>query len=234
MLAQLRKYRKKISTRHFLRQFIKTGDLCFDIGANVGELSTFMLELKGRVIAVEPQPECLKILQKLSGKYPHLVVIPKGVSDSAGQAPLHVCNMNEVSTLSQPFIDYYQRHDYLSWDQTITIELTTLDTLIETYGTPAFCKIDTEGWEIPVLSGLSQPIRYISFEYNKPFTEQALQCVTKMEALGEAVFNFVPYENMQFAFKTWQPAPVFKETFTKYAEDILTGDIYVHFPETAS
>ena len=48
----------------FYSPFIKKNDLCFDIGANVGRKTDIFLKLGARVIAVEPQPECIHFLQK--------------------------------------------------------------------------------------------------------------------------------------------------------------------------
>jgi hypothetical protein len=39
----------------FYRNFIRNGDLCFDIGANIGTRTEAFLELGAKVVAVEPQ-----------------------------------------------------------------------------------------------------------------------------------------------------------------------------------
>src|SRR5690348_16870321 len=43
-----------------LSGFVHPGDLCFDVGANVGRKAESMLRLGARVVAVEPQPGCIR------------------------------------------------------------------------------------------------------------------------------------------------------------------------------
>src|SRR5271154_272335 len=43
----------------FYKQFIKPGDLVFDVGANIGVKTAAFLAAGARVIAVEPVPFCL-------------------------------------------------------------------------------------------------------------------------------------------------------------------------------
>jgi predicted RNA methylase len=42
----------------FYSQFVSSGDLVFDVGANVGNRSKIFSRLGARVIAFEPQPAC--------------------------------------------------------------------------------------------------------------------------------------------------------------------------------
>ena len=51
----------------FYSQFIKKGNLCFDIGANVGNRAEVFLEIGAKVIAVEPQSKCVKVLNEKFG-----------------------------------------------------------------------------------------------------------------------------------------------------------------------
>ncbi len=45
------------------RQFVKPGDLVFDIGAHVGDRVGAFRRLGARVVAVEPQPALVRTLQ---------------------------------------------------------------------------------------------------------------------------------------------------------------------------
>src|SRR4051794_3343627 len=47
----------------FFSQFVRRGDLVFDIGANVGERSRIFLDLGARVVAVEPNPSCADVIR---------------------------------------------------------------------------------------------------------------------------------------------------------------------------
>src|SRR5258708_6503813 len=48
--------------------FIRRGDLCFDIGANVGNRTEIFLGLGARVVVLEPQKKCTNILQRSFAK----------------------------------------------------------------------------------------------------------------------------------------------------------------------
>lgn len=45
----------------FYEQFIRPNDICFDIGANMGNRTEVFLKLGAKVIAVEPQSECVNL-----------------------------------------------------------------------------------------------------------------------------------------------------------------------------
>ncbi len=56
--------------QRFYAQFIQPGDLCFDIGAHVGNRVLVWSRLGARIVAVEPQPACLALLRRLYGRSP--------------------------------------------------------------------------------------------------------------------------------------------------------------------
>ncbi|MEE3202002.1 MAG: FkbM family methyltransferase, partial [Acidobacteriota bacterium] len=51
--------------RKLYRQFVSTGDLVFDLGAHVGNRTRAFNALGCRVIAVDPHPDCVRILRTL-------------------------------------------------------------------------------------------------------------------------------------------------------------------------
>jgi 16S rRNA A1518/A1519 N6-dimethyltransferase RsmA/KsgA/DIM1 with predicted DNA glycosylase/AP lyase activity len=53
--------------------FVKKGSLVFDVGANEGNRTAIFLELGAKVVAVEPQAECIAKLESTFGSKIHLV-----------------------------------------------------------------------------------------------------------------------------------------------------------------
>ena len=49
------------------RRFVGPGDLAFDIGSHVGDRIGAFRRLGARVIALEPQPDCVRVLVRPSG-----------------------------------------------------------------------------------------------------------------------------------------------------------------------
>ena len=49
---------------NFYKKFINPNDLVFDVGANVGNRVGAFLKCHAKVVAVEPQPYCVKILRE--------------------------------------------------------------------------------------------------------------------------------------------------------------------------
>jgi 16S rRNA A1518/A1519 N6-dimethyltransferase RsmA/KsgA/DIM1 with predicted DNA glycosylase/AP lyase activity len=48
---------------NFYQSFINKGDLCFDVGANIGQKSEALLSIGARVVAIEPNPKVLPELE---------------------------------------------------------------------------------------------------------------------------------------------------------------------------
>jgi hypothetical protein len=84
----------------FFRRFIQPGDLCFDVGANVGGKSEAMLRAGARVVAFEPQPFQVREITARCRRYGgRLTVIESAVGEKSGKAVLHLRRSSVQSSL---------------------------------------------------------------------------------------------------------------------------------------
>jgi FkbM family methyltransferase len=216
----------------FYRPFIQPDDLCFDIGAHVGNRIRVWLALGARVVAVEPQPHLFRWLQRLYGRHPRVTLLKTAVGSptaaQSGTATLHISSRTPtVSTLSPTWINNVQKDAsfaWVKWDKTVDVPMVTLDGLIETYGRPTHCKIDIEGYELEALHGLSQAIPSLSFEHIAAATDLSHACLTHLSQLGYTQFNYTPGESHHFHSPTWLTAPEMTKQLVQLPEG--SGDIY--------
>lgn len=214
----------------FYREIIAPGDLCFDVGANMGNRIRPFLEIGAKVVAVEPQDQCVEVLRSEFGNKIQLVT--KGLAAEEGVQELYVSDSHTISSFSKDWIDAvkqtrFSRHE---WNETRKIQMTTLDKLIEEFGKPHFIKIDVEGFELEVLKGLSTPVHLISIEYTVPEqTAKAIACVEQiMKNGGDPECNFSVGESMRFELDRWLPAAeMIRFMATEEFQKTDFGDIYI-------
>jgi FkbM family methyltransferase len=214
----------------FYKQFIKSGDLCFDVGANIGNRTEAFLALGAAVIAVEPQPECFKMLQLRFGN--KIKVVKGALGEKEAEGVMYVSESSEISSLSKDWIDSVSKSRFKtsSWNQRESVKITTMDNLLKAYGMPRFCKIDVEGYEEEVLKGLSQPIECISFEYTIPERLKSISsCLNRLSTIGTYNCNYTIGEQMNFEFQRWVSKSELIDRLTQISSNILFGDIYVRF-----
>ena len=72
----------------FYREFLGPGDLAFDVGAHVGSRVRAWRKLGARVVAVEPQPDCVRVLRLLFGRDPQVVLVTDALGAQPGTAQL--------------------------------------------------------------------------------------------------------------------------------------------------
>jgi len=194
--------------------FVRRGDLVFDIGSHVGDRIGSFRRLGCRVVAVEPQPRLVRILQCFYGRDPDVAIEPMAIAAAPGNIELFV-NLNNASltTASSRFVAAASASASAApgwrgehWPGRFVTPAITLDQLIERHGEPIFVKIDVEGFEAEALTGLSRPLVAFSFEFTTILRRVAIDCVTRCRALGAYRYNAALGETQRLAFTQWVDA----------------------------
>lgn len=224
----LKRDRRDREMLRFYSRFIHKGDLCFDVGAHMGNRTEIFLKLGAKVIAVEPQEDCINQLREKFNNEPRLTLVNKGLSDKEGELTLYIC---EDATTISTFSDKWKtgRFSNYEWNIEKLIPVTTLDNLMKEFGLPVFCKIDVEGFEFQVLKGLSRPITYISFEFTREFFNDVESCVNYLLSLGYVKFNCSLGESAKMLFQSWVTAKKLYQRLDLVDDSLLWGDIYAKF-----
>lgn len=212
---------------------VSAGDVVFDVGANVGDLTQVFSDLGAFVVAIEPQPSCVKLLKERFKAQDNVTVLEMAVSDSVGKAEIVVSrDYHTTSTLSEQWMAKSRFKNRFSESQRlcrIPVATTTLDDLISQFGVPRFCKIDVEGFELRVLKGLSRKIPCISFEFVSEFLDNAERCMDHINTLGEARFNYSLFILYTIASRSWHSSTEVMTRLSRYSSFYLSGDIYARF-----
>jgi FkbM family methyltransferase len=187
--------------------------------------------LGARVIALEPQPHVARWLRRIVGRNHRIVVRPEAVGANKGMARIAISSRHPtVSTLSESWRQSVTRSnpgfEGVRWERSVEVPVVTLDSLIDAYGLPGFCKIDVEGYESEVLAGLSAPIAAVSFEFVAGQLDVAAACVRRLRDLGPYSFNVVLGEARRFAFAEWLGADALLEWIGSGAGGVSSGDVY--------
>jgi FkbM family methyltransferase len=210
--------------------FIRPGDLCFDLGAHLGDRVRAWSKLNARVIALEPNPASMRWLRRFYGKQPNIVLLEQAVGAHPGTATFWISRLTpSMSTLSREWVTTVQQSPRFAgarWEEKIQVSVTTLDALIEQYGEPAFCKIDVEGAELDVLHGLSQPIPALSFEYIPAAIEAALACIDRLSQLGNYEYNWRVSEFPRLRSRDWLSPQDMIAHLQQMPRDGNSGDVY--------
>ena len=191
----------------FYRHFIRHGELCLDIGAHVGTHIKALRRIGARVVALEPQPLFFRYLERKFARDGGVELLPLAAGSREGAATMQISRRTPtVSSLSPDWsrrVAGYRSFRNVEWEQTLQVELTTIDILIRRFGPPAFCKIDVEGFEEQVLQGLHHPIKTISFEFIPGSADLLAGCLDQIGRLGEYEFNWTLAETMRLAGSNW-------------------------------
>jgi FkbM family methyltransferase len=224
--------------KNLYRQFVKAGDLVFDIGAHAGNHVRGFSALGCRVVALEPQPDFARLLRVLFSRRSGVRIIEAGAGRAAGRGTLSISERTPtVTSLSAGWRDRRAGDpDFtgVDWNRRVDIEVTTLDALIQEHGVPAFIKIDVEGSEPDVLAGLSTAVPALAFEFLPRALEQTDACVARLGSLGRYVFNWSRGETYRLAAPAWLSDREIADALRSPEARTRSGDVYARIAAPSS
>ena len=116
-----------------------------------------------------------------------MTVIESAVGEKSGKEVLHLRQASGQSSLIS------------TWEGEpageIEVKVTTLDEAISVCGVPRLCKIDVEGFDLPVIRGLSH---LISVADDEASIDRTRQCLELLRRLGDFQVNAAACEDMSF------------------------------------
>ena len=217
--------------KRFYAQFVGPGDLVFDVGANMGNRTDVFQDLGATVVAVEPQAACQQELARRYGEHPRVHLVDAGLGPEPGARVLYVGSEHTLTTMSPDWIDATRRSGRFatySWTEQGSVPITTLDRLVDEFGTPRFCKIDVEGFEVEVLEGLSRPLQVVSLEFAAEFLDRTRAALAILAALGARRFNLSSGESYALDLAAWVDRETVEAELAGLPK-LAFGDVYARF-----
>lgn len=211
-------------------RFVAPGDLAFDVGSHVGDRIGSFRRLGARVVALEPQPLCARVIRTIYDGDRAVTLVESACGAELGTLTLRINSANPtVSTASIDFIaaaDGAGGWEGQVWDQTIEVPSTTLDALVAAHGVPDFAKIDVEGFEDTVLAGLSRPLSKLSFEFTTIQRDVAQRCLDRLALLGNYGFDIALGESQKLTFDRWISKADMAAHIAALPHEANSGDVY--------
>ena len=168
--------------------------MIFDIGANHGLFTDVCLQqFPGKkIVTIEANPHLYNVLLAKYNNNSQVIVLHTLVSkDTDTLIPFYLSNADTISTASTDWITKSRFTGSYIWYEPIMLKSKSLDSLIEEYGIPDLIKIDVEGYEYEVLSGLSKKAKEICFEWAEEQYENINKTCEHLESIGYTQFGFI-------------------------------------------
>lgn len=144
---------------NIMRRILSRGDIFFDVGANIGYLSAVgagIVGEKGQVHSFEPVPLYFSKLENLSKNNPGYRIVPNRIAlgDMPGVYDMKVTSLRNIgwNTLVSGFMKNEKKIK-----EVLKVPVRRLDEYAKEKGLNniKLLKIDVEGFEFPVLKGMS-------------------------------------------------------------------------------
>lgn len=170
---------------------LSPGDICLDLGANMGIFTEQLAATGAEVHAYEPDPHCFAALEKRFAGRANVHLHPQAVAGEAGSFLLRrtrdfLLEPDRQSTSSSIAIATPQIYDDKN---TVQVETLAFRDVVKAFGRPiALVKMDIEGAEFPILDqiladharGSALPIRALFVETHERHFPDRLAMVKKL------------------------------------------------------
>jgi FkbM family methyltransferase len=202
-LPEYGKFYKKLTggtwephTFEALARFLDRDTVAIDIGAWIGVTPFWTAQIAKAVVAVEPDPKCLAILEGLAAGQPNVTVLAGALSDrdSVCIHAVDAFGSSETSVLD------------IGDDGEATVGGIRLDEIMShAGGAPVFVKIDIEGYEYLIGSELA---RLNGYEV------RAIQLAVHPQLYEKCLGGPLVFRRLRTAFATWKLGRLFARSLS--------------------
>lgn len=176
--------------------------IAYDIGAYKGNYTDFLLSRGvGKIHSFEPNENLFFNLQNKYNNNNKVIVYNCLVGDKNEKKEFYRAKYHHtISTASKDFLtksrfanNKDENNVPYEWEDPIIMDCYKLDTLIKNTGHPDLIKIDAEGFEVEILSGLTRVEKplIITFEIHEEFLDKFKTCVNYLHDIGFSKFGYV-------------------------------------------
>ena len=152
----------EVPIQEAMQKHLKSGDVFYDIGANIGFFTTIgasLVSQSGQVYSFEPVPQNASALKHniQINSFSNVDIVDKAVSKESGKGELLLGDYSGSHTLSTT--DQSSRPK--KYQSKISVEIVSIDNLIDQQAIkpPSVVKIDVEGAELDVIEGMCETIQ---------------------------------------------------------------------------
>ena len=148
--------------KYIIDREVAPGDVVLDVGANIGYYAMMLagrVGPSGKVYAMEPEPGNFQLLQRniaLNGAHAIVDAYPIGASDAEGTGTLYV---NSRSNLHSFLVDPARPASKPKGRGTVEVPVTDIPSFIKDKRPVDMMRMDIEGFEVEVLSGLEPVVK---------------------------------------------------------------------------
>jgi FkbM family methyltransferase len=172
---------------------LSSGDVVFDVGANVGDFVECVLAYQPRVIvhAFEPVSEAFEVLARRFGSYPGIYCLESALGAEQCERRIYISKYIQASSFlenGRRLNDKVYGIDFATKRSAIVpVETVTKYLRDHGIGRVKLLKLDVQGYEIEVLKGAREAFELIDFIY----AEAQFQELYKGGPLFNDLFDFL-------------------------------------------
>jgi FkbM family methyltransferase len=175
-------------------------NLAFDIGANVGDATEFLLRDYTSVVSFEPNPQ---LVEKLKARFQHtdrVTVASYAISNKDSEEVFNISSNHTISTLNDNWRLNGRFSNKFDLQSQIKVQTLTLKNIISKYGVPDYVKIDVEGHEFEVISTLDivLPDTIFAFEWTEEGEDSIKKIIEHVSKIGYKKFTFQDGDHIMF------------------------------------
>lgn len=188
-----------VTTLHWLR-----AGTVLDVGANIGQYGTALRAagFRGRIVSCEPLPDAYEHLARRSRSDGSWTALQTAVGDEPGQLEINISANSYSSSILPMTAAHSDAAPGSEFVGAVTVPVTTVTELVQAQGVdPArtLLKVDTQGYEGPVLDGARELLgRFAAVQLELSFVPlyegQLLfdDLVARLSALGFVTYGLEP------------------------------------------